>query len=155
MVKIVLLMITVLLAGALHPVGVAGMQQETWDKTTAVPDLPFCALVLRVFDDEHYPRVRVYILMEPDKVTEDNLKILFGRVGELHRSSSSLEAFAYTDVEQLGFLATRQAHSGSPNFKRKESQLAYYRRDDQVELFRYNPNHPKSGLRTVIIRGKE
>jgi hypothetical protein len=35
------------------------------------------------------------------------------------------------------------------------SQSAFYKRDARVELFRYNPNYPETGLKTVIIRGKE
>lgn len=39
--------------------------------------------------------------------------------------------------------------------KKTVLQLTYYRRTKEAELFRYNPNYPDPGLRTVILRGKE
>ena len=127
-------------------------KRQHGDKGMSITGLPFCVLVLRVFTSDFYPRVRVHVLMEPDKITESNLRLLFEKISEQHPTTSSLDAMVYTDVEQLGVLATRRALSNS---KGTESQLAYYRRDDRVELFRYNPDYPKSGLKTVIIRGKE
>lgn len=153
--KTMMLTLAILLASALPFASASTCAENQADKTTAIDNLPFCALVLRVFVYEHGARTRTYILMEPDGVTETNLRLLFEKVGQMHASTLSLEVVIYTDVEQLGFLATRQTHSGLPNFKRNEARSAYYRRDQQVELFRYNPNYPDTGLKTVIIRGKE
>lgn len=70
-----------------------------------------------------------------------------------------------TDVEQLGVLATGALVTVSPargdigaSGRAKTArilQLAFYKRNKSVELFRYNPDYPKAGNKTVIIRGKE
>lgn len=150
-----LFMIIAVVIGAI-PVGSAhsGREQKL-DKTRAVEGLPFCALVLRVFVREKGARVVTYLLMDPEEVTEQNLRMLFEKISAQHASAPFLESMVYTDVEQLGFLATHQAHSGLPNLPAKELQSAYYRRDDRVEFFRYTPDYPRSGLKTIVLRGKE
>ncbi|MEK6301803.1 MAG: hypothetical protein AABO41_13920 [Acidobacteriota bacterium] len=147
-----ILILGVPVIGSLHPVG---RQARQGGGTTALSGLPFCALVLRVFVDEANSSTRVYVLMETDNVTEANLRILFERISRQHSSPSSLEATVYTDVDQLAFVATGQAHSGEWDRSSKLRQLAYYRRDAQAELFRFNPDYPAAGLKTVILRGRD
>jgi hypothetical protein len=48
-------------------------QNRDWDKTRTVLGLPFCALMLRAFLVEESRR-EVHVLMEPDQVTEENLR---------------------------------------------------------------------------------
>jgi len=41
------------------------------------------------------------------------------------------------------------------NKKKRPKKWGFYTRRSDVELFRYNPNYPKEGMKTVILRGKE
>jgi hypothetical protein len=132
--------------------------EEQWDKTRALTQSPFCALILREFLKRGDRGREIHILIEPDQVTEDNLRLLFKAISEKYPPPLLLEAWVYTDVEQLAALATRSGHSFYPDTRAregKERQWAYYKRTEEVELFRYNPNYPESGMKTVILRGKE
>jgi hypothetical protein len=92
--------------------------------------------------------------MDPAEVTEDNLRLLFGNLSTRYSSPPRLEITVFTDVEQLAPLATGHALSGR-EYDSKVNQRADYYRDERKELFSYNPNYPKRGLRTVMLRGKE
>lgn len=137
-----------------------------WNETRAVQGLPFCALTLREFFDRDQHERTIFVLMEPPHVSEGNLNLLFRSMSQRFPDDPVLKVWVYTDVEQLAFLATGQMVTVSPaqgapdaNAQGKEKkrvlQLAFYKRTESVELFRYDPNYPKSGERTVIIRGKE
>src|ERR1700733_1526733 len=77
-------------------------QQQRWNKTAAVDGIPFCAFMLREMvvegPESHY---EVFILMEPDHINEENLRILFDVISKRYRQESDLQAWVYTDVEQL------------------------------------------------------
>lgn len=142
-----------------------------WNRTTAIKGLPFCALVLRNFvEEDDSPRREVYVLMETSQVTEDNLTLLFKGLSEAYVKPQDLTVWVYTDVEQLGILATGTFSDLAPaepkddgvaidetsikaNRKRQD-QLAYYKRARGAELFRYNPNYPQPGTKTVLLMGK-
>jgi hypothetical protein len=145
----------------------AGQQARNgrWNETTAIHGLPFCALTLREFFDRDQHERTVYVLMEPSQVNEGNLHLLFRSISQRFPNDPNLKVWVDTDVEQLGTLATGQMVTVSPGFgataealpteSKRVLQMALYKRTESVELFRYNPNYPKSGERTVIIRGKE
>ncbi|MEK6410026.1 MAG: hypothetical protein AABN34_24140 [Acidobacteriota bacterium] len=140
---------------------VAGGGQNTvdqWDKTVALKQLPYCALVLRALIGPDNSSREIFLLMEPDQVTEGNLRLLSRVLSERYPPPLSLEVRVTTDVEQLASLATNSGHTAHPDNEargKKEMQWAYYRRSEDVELFRYNPNYPKAGMKTVILKGKE
>lgn len=144
---------------------------DKWNRTTAIRGLPFCALVLRNFvDEDDSPRREVYVLMETSQVTEDNLTLLFRALSEAYVKPQDLTVWVYTDVEQLGILATGTfsdsvpaepkddgvANDETPTgaSRKKQDQLAYYKRTKGAELFRYNPNYPQPGTKTVMLMGK-
>ncbi|MEK6288222.1 MAG: hypothetical protein AABO57_21090 [Acidobacteriota bacterium] len=143
-------------------------------QTLALTQLPFCALVLRsykVSDSSDH----VYVLMAPAQVTEENLRELFQSLSDAYSKSTLLQVSVYTDVRQLDFLATGLAQSGpddpvrakpkSPSRaadstdkernKPDEYQWAYYVRWKDGEFFRFNPDFPKKGTKTVTLRGKQ
>ena len=136
-----------------------------WNETRAIQGLPFCALTLREFFDRDLPERTVYVLMEPTQVNEGNLHLLFRFISQRFPDDQILKVWVDTDVEQLDFIATGRMVTVSPGFgttakpqaeeSKRVLQMALYKRTKSVELFRYNPNYPKSGERTVIIRGKE
>jgi hypothetical protein len=146
------------------------LHNDRWNKTTVIKDLPFGALLFRDFYDREDRSRELYVLTEPESVTELNLHLLFGVLAEAVPQSESLQVWVYTDVEQLSALATGQqgtvalSREQSEEFERDRSkggnnkavkQLAYYRRFKEVEFYRYNPEYPKPGHKTVMIRGKE
>lgn len=136
-----------------------------WNKTRAIKELPFCALILREIHDKFDATHKIYILMEPDEVTEDNLKLLFGIMSRRDTESPILWIIVETDVTQLAPLATGGFTAGSGAKKSNGAtgdplkpirQWANYRRTKVGESFGYNPNYPKGeGFKTVILWGKE
>jgi hypothetical protein len=133
-----------------------------WNETRAVTGLDFCALILREFFDTKTGERTLYLLAEPKEVTESRLQSLFASLSAKYADDSSLEVWVETDVEQLGSLATGRMVTVSPREHsddrvedKKVLQLALYKRNSSVELFRFNPNYPKSGEKTIIIRGQE
>lgn len=114
-------------------------------------EVPFAAIVLRDGERRFDGSRQIHILVEPSDVTERNLLLLFKVVSE-QCSEPSLIVWVYTDVAQLAALSTGQNMSGGPTDKH---QLVYYERTDKVELFRYNPNYPEEGRKTVLLKGKE
>ena len=137
-----------------------------WNETRAIQGQPFCALILREFSDPDRKERTIYVLMEPSQVNEGNLHLLFRHLSQQFPDDPILRVIVHTDVEQLAVLATGHLVTASParvvpdsSAQEKESkrvlQLVFYKRTESVELFRYNPNYPKSGEKTVVIRGKE
>jgi len=139
--------------------------QRLSNETTAIGGLNFCAFMLREFYDKDEKGRTIYVLMEPRQVSESNLYLLFRILSERFNADEDLTIWVDTDVEQLAFLATGTMVTFSPargviddsarGHNKRILQLAYYKRTKAVELFRYNPNYPIAGEKTVIIRGKE
>jgi hypothetical protein len=124
------------------------------NSTQSINELPFCAFILRSLDSRRGHEV--YVLTEQDQITEGNLILLFKAVSDRNPNPSLLEVFVNTDVDQLRSLVVHMNTSGDFREKpEKRYQWAYYKRSEKVELFRYNPNYPEDGLKTVIIRGTE
>ncbi|MEK6289491.1 MAG: hypothetical protein AABO57_27570 [Acidobacteriota bacterium] len=124
------------------------------DETRSIEGLPFCALVVGDFYDKDQRERTIDVLMEPGQVTDSNLGLLFRILSDKLTEEPALTIWVNTDIRQLATLATGTGGSGPAQGKRI-FQLAYYRRTNTVELFRYNPNYPKAGEKTIIIRGKE
>jgi hypothetical protein len=129
---------------------------DKWDKTVAIRELPYCALILRAFLGSDDSSRKVFVLMEPDNINEENLRLLAKTMSDRYPPPLFLEVHVTTDVKQLATLVTNSNISGSGNYEapgKKELQWAYYRRSEEVELFRYNPEFPKPGMKTVILKG--
>jgi hypothetical protein len=150
----------------------AVIQNSQWNKTRAIKGLPFPAFILREYLGEFQPGLEVHILMDPDDVTEDNLRLLFELVSEKYTKAKRLVAMVSTDIEQLESLITGYIITGSPpqekadvneettskvqkRSRKRIHKWAYYRRTKEVELFRYNPDYPNDGMKTIILKGKE
>jgi hypothetical protein len=150
--------------------------KASWNKTRALKELPFCAFILRDFLlEESSPEREIFILMEPDEVTEENLKLLFKVVSEKYLKPLALKVWVKTDIEDLKELATGVMITGDPPPKNSEvsgkekivssnelnkktkriRQWAFYIRNEDVELFRYNPDYPEEGMKTVMLRGSQ
>lgn len=146
---------TAVLALSISAISLGSPQtRERWDDVIAVKDVPFCALILSNFYDKNERERTIDILMEPHNVNEDNLALLFRAVSEKFPDEPTLKVWVNTNVKQLATLATGIGGSG-PSQRRRELQLAFYQRTPTLELFRYNPNYPKRGEKTVLIRGRE
>jgi hypothetical protein len=144
-------------------------QKRVWNKIEAIKQLPFCALKVMTLESQ-FGR-EVHILMEPDEVTESNLLLLFRVVSEKNPEPLELETFVSTDIQQLRSLVTNMNTSAtlseedsektgsdviSTSSQRKaEKKWAYYKRTNQVELFRFNATFPRPGMKTIVLRGKE
>lgn len=134
---------------------------EESNTTRAIKGLPFYAFILREFVSEDGSSREINVLMEPNQVSETNLRLLFRNFSRKFPAPISVEVWVYTDVEQLDTLSTNQitdvapARGATPKEKKVAHQLVYYKRTKDVELFRYNPNYPKVGEKTVILRGRE
>jgi hypothetical protein len=141
--------------------------------TQALTQLHFCALILRVHNVSSTSQ-HVYVLMEPERVTEQNLRELFRSISSTYGGSDLLQVSVYTDIRQLEFLATGQAQSGPDNpaisegksgsatrsLSKEQNRIsdyrwAYYVRWDGGEFFRFNADFPKTGITTVVITGKQ
>jgi hypothetical protein len=96
--------------------------------------------------------------MEPDQVTEDNLRILFRVIPDEYRQGIPLRIWVYTDVKDLAGLATSSGHSAFPDADAKDREVhrwAYYKRTSDVELFRYGNGHRETEMKTIVLRGHE
>lgn len=164
--KIALLLVIVTFASTTSALPGTQGQDSRWNETRSIDGLPFCAFVLRVIYDASEGERTVYVLMEPRAANENNLYLMFRALSERFPGDPSLKVWAYTDVEQCAFLATGTMMTSSPaegvpdtsalgRASKRVLQLARYKRTKSVELFRYNPDYPKPGERTVLIRGKE
>lgn len=151
----VILQSIILILAATDPTALSRQVKDArWGDAISVEGLPFCALILSNVYDKRQKERTVDILMEPHQVNEDNLRLLFRSLSERFPDDLTFKAWVNTNVKQLAMLATGMGGSGPAQGKRA-LQLAYYRRTEKEELFRYNPNYPKAGEKTVIIRGKE
>jgi hypothetical protein len=108
---------------------------SNWNKTRDIKDLPFCAFILRESHQQYDGNHLMYILMQPDEVTEENLRLLFGLISRQDPDSSSMRVLVETDLDQLTSLVNRGSVSGSSSksSERAESstsirQWAMYRR---------------------------
>lgn len=137
---------------------------SNWNKTRAIKELPFCALILREAHDKLDATHKIYILMEPVEVTEDNLRLLFGILSRRDPESPILRILVETDVTGLAPLATggfiagsgRKSEGAKEDPPKQIRQWANYRRTKVGESFGYNPNYPNGvGFKTVILWGKE
>jgi len=135
-----------------------------WNKTRTIKELPFCAMILREFHDTFDGSHTIHILMEPDEVSENNLRLLFSTLSHKDPSSPSLHVLVETDIERLAALATGEFTADvSPKRNRRANghssriwQWAIYRRNAAGEFFRYNPDYPKAdGFKTILLWGKE
>lgn len=138
-------------------------------RLVGIRGLPFCAFIY--YEDKNDSRSYVRILMDQVEITQDNLRTLFQRISEEHPSSLPLEVQVDIDLRTAGAIANGELHSiagrsspnnnGSDHDRKSEASNveaphgAFYMRTETVELFRYNPNYPKFGMKTVILRGKE
>ena len=149
---VVLILLVLLLPFASRGRPVTASHPQNLKLSKALKGLPFCVLVLwdgfRKFDGSR----QIHMIVESSEVTETNLSLLFKVVSE-QCPESSLAVWVYTDVEQLAALSTGMQISGEE--KKSRHQLAYYKKTDKVELFRYNPNYPEEGMTTVLLRGRE
>jgi hypothetical protein len=125
---------------------------DSWKKVQAIKGLPFCALILGDNPKGVWGSREIYVLVEQAEVTESNLRILFRSISDSNPEPINLDAWVYTNLEQLRTLVTNSGMSGGGS---KVLRGAYYNRRENVELFRYSPNFPEPGLQTVILRGKE
>ncbi|MEK6288223.1 MAG: hypothetical protein AABO57_21095 [Acidobacteriota bacterium] len=125
-----------------------------------------------LFDVENPTSFFVGILMDKEDMSESNLKLLFQSISkkyppqllfEKHGRPLPLEARVYTDLRIPGALANNEmisvsgtrSTSSSEESRNPTRSRAFYTRTEAVELFRYNPNYPEHGTKTVILRGKE
>ena len=128
-------------------------------------DLPFCAIV---FDEDFKNtettaanELAVRILMDQDDVSESNLRQLFALVSKRYPSPQDLYAYVETDARSVADVVNQERYNigKRPGQSGKSSSRgpggAFYRRSAKVELFRYNPDYPAWGMKTVILRGTE
>lgn len=163
-----LALLLIVLGFAKAPEQAVGLDDEQeWHKTRAIKEVPFCAFILRDFLDDNRESRELAVLMEPDQVTEGNLTLLFKALSEKHPKPTDLRIQVYTDVEQLGFLATGLLEDKAPPEKKKaassdqgdkgskrEPQFAFYKRTKYEEYFSYYVFKQKSEVKTVILRSK-
>jgi len=138
------------------------------DNLVAVEEVPFSAIIY--FREKNQRFCHVNILMAPDQVTLDNLRLLFQRLSNKYASAKILRIRIDTRLERLSSYITGEFHAADPppskyenkkkKVKKEEAieveQWAVYIRTEDVELIRYNPNYPKAnGMETIILRGKE
>ena len=136
------------------------------DKLVAVEDVPFSAIIY--FQENNQSFRHVNILMAPEQVTLDNLRLLFQKLSEKYVTAKPLRIYVNTRLEELSSYITGKFYAADPPAKserdKKEKvekdtevrQWAVYIRTENVELIRYNPDYPKeNGMKTIILRGKE
>jgi hypothetical protein len=126
--------------------------RDSWKKAQAIKGLPFSAFILGDNPKGVWGSREIYILVEQTEVTEINLRILFRAISDSNPEPMNLEAWVMTDPERLKSFYSGAGTSGGGA---KVFKGAFYKRVENVELFRYNPNFPEPGLQTVTLRGKE
>jgi len=145
-------------------------QEQKAQAALAVKELPFCALIMTDFLTEDRSMRALYILMDPNEITEFNLSQLFKTLSQKYSKPVDLEVWVYTNLSDIAHIVTgrfsTRAKAKLPESKdgseTKDSEVAekvekwaYYKRADTVELFRYIPEPPEKGLKTVVLRGKD
>ena len=132
-------------------------KQDEVTKTSVIRGIPFCVFILRdsvIKESDENKSRELHVLMEPENFSEVILTDLFRVLSERFPTPQSMQVLVYSDIEQLRKLVIGIGQSGDESAIKKH-QSAYYTRTKQVELFRYNPNFPELGMKTVILRGKE
>lgn len=121
----------------------------------SIKGLPFSALIF--FESKSDVRFFIGILMDQDDISEDNLRLLFRSLSEKYPLPDPLEAQVYTDMWKPSALTRNEVISVDGKTKGQSSAPhgAFYLRRQSVELFRFNPNYPEHGMKTVVLRGKE
>jgi hypothetical protein len=146
-VKILLACLLTLGVSRAHCQQVPRDRVRTWE----VKGLPFCALILREFTEPGRGGFEQYLIMDPDQITRENLKILFKALSDQHSGDANFQAWVYSDVSQLAGLAT-QSGSGDDSSLNKH-KWAYYSRSREREYFDFKPSLSASDLTTVVLRG--
>ena len=147
-----------LLSGAILP---AAAQTRDDNMITALKGTPFSALIF--YESVSRSTAFVGILMDQSDISEDNLRLVFRLLSDKYPSAPLLESYVYTDMVRPASLIKGEMISadGVPpppalrNKPKASSRGAYYTRSEKVELFRFDPNYPDDGMKTVILRGKE
>ncbi len=148
-----MLVVSLLFAKGLGSVPKADTEQESDDATT-IKELNFCALTLRNYINDDENSREMYVLIDPEQITETSLAQLFEALSKRYSKPFSLEVTVYTSIKQLRTLVTGMGISHADKIEGKH-RSAYYKRTVQVELFRYNPDFPEPGMKTIVLRGKE
>jgi hypothetical protein len=130
-----------------HP-GAVGQR----NKTRAVRELPFCALVLGEDMNPINQGYEDYVIMESYEMTEENLRLLFKALSNQHSDEPNFQAWVYTDVTQLRELATHTGHSGDDDTL-KNHKWAYYSRSPEREYFEFKTKPSENRLSTMVLRG--
>jgi hypothetical protein len=80
----------------------------------------------------------------------------------MYPETVSLEAYVDTNLRAFTSLITRESVTTVAIDNKMTAKAtvvgfsgAVYLRNGRVELLRYNPNYPRQGMRTVILRGRE
>jgi len=116
-----------------------------------VTDLPFCALVLREWKNPVTPGFDDYVIMEGDRMTEDNLRLLFKVLSDQHSDEPNFQSWVYTDATQLASIATQSVRSGELD-EMKNHKWAHYLRSPEREYFEFKPIASAKELSKVILR---
>ena len=145
-------------------------QEKKVPATLAVKELPFCALIVSDYIAEDSSTRTLYVLMEPTEVTEHKLSQLFKTISQKYPKPIELHVWVYTNLSEIAHIVTGQfvtkAKAQLPDSKdgsqgrdsevaEEEEKWARYKRTETVELFRYIPEPPEKGLKTVVLRGKD
>lgn len=147
-----------------HPLSKGNMLRQS-PPLTAVEGIPFSALIY--FEDHNDWEYDIRLIMAPEQVTEQNIRLLGKILSRKYPPPKPLAVHVTTDLESpcqaaRGVGGAFDPGENEPKNRQKEKkeievrQWAFYTRRADVELFRYNPNYPKdNGMKTVILRGKE
>jgi hypothetical protein len=95
----------------------------------------------------------LYVLMDENAFSEDNLKELFGVLSDAFPDPSRLRVMVHTSLEQvrpLGPIGVSEQRDPPNAYKH---HLAGYSRIDGNEYFRYIAHPPEGKWTTVVIKG--
>ena len=100
----------------------------------------------------------VVILLDEKAFSESRLKELFKLVSARFPTPNRLDVQVYTDLEQV---ETPEEHDRGRVSESRDDPTsdkyhwALFIRSQGNELFRYNPNPPNRGMKTVILKGED
>jgi hypothetical protein len=117
-----------------------------------IKGLPFGAFILGNMPKGIWGGREVYVLMEQAEVKESNLRTLFQLLSDSKKAPIDLRIWVITDAEQLKEFYSDGGLSGEGA---RVLKGAFYRREKDRELFRYNPNFPEQGQVTITLRGNQ
>src|SRR5262249_50674399 len=130
-------------------------------RTKAIEGLPFCALIVGELRNRPVFH-RLDVLAEAKHINEGDLALLFAAISSAYPSEElPLEVFVDSDVAEMKWIVTGYAGAGS--FPKGAKPLdhdptagpwGYYWRTKENEYYRYNPDYPALGIKTVVLRGK-